>query len=139
MTNITMAVEPMVIVKTDNDFSLTVEDVFFNPDKLQELHRDNWSVEIFWFPFNSLSWLCLTCIGLVKAIEGGLTYGIITEVYSSRRRIPEYEMFPLVMIVVITIAGNNGSDWVGFHVIVAIATKREMRSTREKGCLGFVR
>lgn len=96
----------MVIVKTENDFSHTVEDVFYKPDFLKELHSKNWSVEIFWFPFNSMSWLCLLFIGLAKKIKGGLTYGIITEVYSSRRRIPEYEMSPLVMIVVITVTSS---------------------------------
>ena len=53
MTDITFKVEPMVIVKTENDFSLTVEDLFYDPDCLKKLHDDNWSVEIFWFPFNS--------------------------------------------------------------------------------------
>jgi hypothetical protein len=56
MTDITLKVEPMVIVETVNDFSLKVEDVFYNPDTLKKLYEDNWSLEIFWFPFNSLSW-----------------------------------------------------------------------------------
>ncbi|XP_020631040.1 uncharacterized protein LOC110068020 isoform X1 [Orbicella faveolata] len=69
MTSITMVVEPMVVVKTENDFSLTVEDVFYNCNTLQRLHDENWSVEIFWFPFNSLKWASLMYIGLAKVIE----------------------------------------------------------------------
>ena len=78
MTNITMVVEPMVIVRTENDFSLTVEEVFFNPDTLKQLHDNNWSVEIFWFPFNSLSWSSLIWIGVIGELKGGPTYGMIT-------------------------------------------------------------
>ena len=54
MTDITLKVEPMVIVKVENDFSQTVQDVFFTPKTLQQLYDDNWSLEIFWFPFNSM-------------------------------------------------------------------------------------
>ena len=57
MTSITMEVQPMTIVKVENDFSYTVEDLFYNPTTLEQLHEDNWSLEIFWFPYNSLSWL----------------------------------------------------------------------------------
>lgn len=74
----------MVMVKTENDFSLKVKDVFYNPEKLQALYNENWSVEIFWFPFNSLSWFSLICLGIVEAIKGGPTYGIITEEVSPR-------------------------------------------------------
>ncbi|CAB4018459.1 FAD linked oxidase domain-containing [Paramuricea clavata] len=56
MTSITMEVKPMVIVKVENDFSYTVEDLFYNPTALKKLYEDNWSLEIFWFPFNNLSW-----------------------------------------------------------------------------------
>ena len=73
MTDITFKVEPMVIVKTENDFSLTVEDLFYDPDCLKKLHDDNWSVEIFWFPFNSLSWGKLMCLGLIEAFKGRST------------------------------------------------------------------
>ncbi|XP_028399849.1 uncharacterized protein LOC114523184 [Dendronephthya gigantea] len=59
MTSITMAVQPMTIVEVVNDFSYTVEDLFYNPSTLEQLYEDNWSLEIFWFPFNSLSWLQL--------------------------------------------------------------------------------
>lgn len=79
----------MVVVKTENDFSLTVGDVFYNDKTLKKLHDENWSVEIFWFPFNSLEWHSLMCIGLAEVIKGRPTYGIIIEVYSSRRRIPQ--------------------------------------------------
>ncbi|CAB4018241.1 Hypothetical predicted protein, partial [Paramuricea clavata] len=72
MTSITMEVQPMVIVKVENDFSCTVGDLFYNPAALKQLHENNWSLEIFWFPFNSLSWLqlialfVLKCPGLVR-------------------------------------------------------------------------
>ena len=56
MTDLTLKVEPMVIVKVENDFSLSVEDVFFEPSNLKQLYDDNWSVEIFWFPYNSMEW-----------------------------------------------------------------------------------
>lgn len=64
MTDITLKVEPMVIVKTENDFSCTVEDVFYNSAKLKNLWDENWSIEIFWFPFNSLEWGSLLPLGL---------------------------------------------------------------------------
>jgi len=56
MTDITLKVEPMAIVEVVNDFSCTVNDVFYNPKALKKLYEDNWSVEIFWFPFNSMRW-----------------------------------------------------------------------------------
>jgi len=56
MTDITLKVEPMVVVEVVNDFSCTVNDVFYNPKALKKLYEDNWSVEIFWFPFNSMRW-----------------------------------------------------------------------------------
>ena len=93
MTNITMVVEPMVIVKTENSFEYTVEDVFYNPHNLQELYKNNWSVEIFWFPFNSLSWCCAMLIGLLGGSrEGEPTYGMISEVIggaSHKKKCPQ--------------------------------------------------
>ena len=77
----------MVIVRTEDDFSLTVKDVFYDHGKLKQLHDNNWSVEIFWFPFNSLSWRSLKWIGLLGEIKkGGPTYRIISEVYRNGRR-----------------------------------------------------
>ena len=73
MTEITFKVEPMVIVKTVNDFSFTVGDLFYDHNQLKNLHDDNWSLEIFWFPFNSLSWLELTCLGLYDRFKGRST------------------------------------------------------------------
>lgn len=64
MTDITLKVEPMVIVRTENDFSYTVDDVFYNSANLKKLWDENWSVEIFWFPFNSLDWCSLILLGL---------------------------------------------------------------------------
>ncbi|CAB4015885.1 Hypothetical predicted protein [Paramuricea clavata] len=66
MTSITMEVQPMVIVKVENDFSYTVGDLFYNPAALKQLHENNWSLEIFWFPFNSLSWLQLIALFVLK-------------------------------------------------------------------------
>lgn len=65
MTSITMAVEPMVIVKVENDFSKTVREVFYDAETLKKLHEENWSLEIFWFPFNSFSWLELMVNGML--------------------------------------------------------------------------
>ena len=73
MTDITFKVEPMVIVKTENDFSRTVGDLLYKPDELKKLHDKHWSVEIFWFPFNSLSWLELMCLGLCHSFKGRST------------------------------------------------------------------
>jgi len=67
MTGITMVVEPMVLVQTDNEFEkYTVGNLFYNPKELQTLHDENWSVEIFWFPFNSLTWCELMLLGILK-------------------------------------------------------------------------
>ncbi|XP_028399847.1 uncharacterized protein LOC114523183 [Dendronephthya gigantea] len=54
MTSITMEVQPMTIVKVENDFSYTVKDLFYKPAALEKLYKENWSLEIFWFPFNSM-------------------------------------------------------------------------------------
>ena len=70
MTDITLKVEPMVIVKTENDFSYTVGDVFYNSANLKSLWDENWSVEIFWFPFNSLDWHSLLLLGFVALFKG---------------------------------------------------------------------
>ena len=55
----------MVIVKVENDFERTVGNLFYNDDEektsLSSLVQDNWSVEIFWFPFNSLDWCQMLC------------------------------------------------------------------------------
>jgi hypothetical protein len=66
MTSITMEVKPMVIVKVENDFSYTVEDLLYNPTALKRLYEENWSLEIFWFPFNSLSWCQLIALFLFR-------------------------------------------------------------------------
>ena len=53
MTELTMKVHPMYEVEVNNQFP-TVYDIFFNPEKLRELVKDNWSYEVYWFPFNSM-------------------------------------------------------------------------------------
>lgn len=45
--------DPEVIVKTGTSYP-SMHDVFYSKDKLQEIIENNWAVEIFWFPFNSL-------------------------------------------------------------------------------------
>ena len=44
----------MVIVETDNQW-IKVKDLFYNQEALRKLVTENWSVEIFWFPFNKIS------------------------------------------------------------------------------------
>lgn len=44
--------QPMVIVKTINDFEHTVQDVFYDKKYLKKLLDENHSVEIFWYPFS---------------------------------------------------------------------------------------
>lgn len=48
-----LQMDPEVIVKTGTSY-LSMEDVFYSENKLQEIIENNWAVEIFWFPFNSL-------------------------------------------------------------------------------------
>ena len=72
MTDITMEVQPMVIVEVVNDFEYTVEDLFYHPEKLEKLYSENWSLEIFWFPYNSLSWLQLFCIYAFPKLSGNI-------------------------------------------------------------------
>ena len=44
----------MVIVETDNQW-IKVKDLFYNKEAMRKLITENWSVEIFWFPFNGIS------------------------------------------------------------------------------------
>ena len=53
ITEITMKVQPAKLVEVRNLFP-TVLDTFFNPEKLREIVTNNWSCEMFWFPFNSM-------------------------------------------------------------------------------------
>ena len=43
------------MVENKNKF-LTIDEVFYTKDKLKQLVDENYSLEIFWFPFNSMSW-----------------------------------------------------------------------------------
>ncbi|XP_071128649.1 L-gulonolactone oxidase-like [Mytilus edulis] len=52
--DMTMRLIPEVIVKVENRY-MDLDDLFFNAEKIQKLFEENWSVEIFWFPYNSLS------------------------------------------------------------------------------------
>ena len=61
---ITMKVKPLFNVKMDETFP-TVSEVIYGPHpKLKEILNNNWAVEFFWFPFNSLGNL----EGLVQAL-----------------------------------------------------------------------
>nr|XP_034307480.1 uncharacterized protein LOC105321767 isoform X1 [Crassostrea gigas] len=51
--DVTIQMDPEVIVKTGTSYP-SMHDVFYSKDKLQEIIENNWAVEIFWFPFNSL-------------------------------------------------------------------------------------
>lgn len=50
--DMTIKVIPQVIVKVENQYR-KLEDVFYNKPIVKDLFEKNWSVEIFWFPFNS--------------------------------------------------------------------------------------
>ena len=50
--DITLEVDPLVTVETQNIFDKTVETVFFDQKFLEDLIADNMSVEIFWYPFS---------------------------------------------------------------------------------------
>lgn len=52
--DMTIQLVPEIIVKTENLY-YDLEDLFFNPASMKSLVENNWSVEIFWFPYNSLS------------------------------------------------------------------------------------
>ena len=54
ITELTFKVSEMFKVMVDNRFE-PLMNYFFNPSNLRELVTKNWSVEIFWFPFESLS------------------------------------------------------------------------------------
>lgn len=54
ITELTMEVLPSYNVTVDNLFNLRVYDCFFNPTKLRELVANNWSVQLYWFPFESM-------------------------------------------------------------------------------------
>jgi hypothetical protein len=66
VTEQTMKVQPMQYVKVFNDFSKTFKDVFEgNSPYLRELYKKDFSLEFFWFPFNSMTykeimWLLIT-------------------------------------------------------------------------------
>ena len=53
----TMKVLSMQTVKVTNDFSKTFGEVF-GPDSpyLPQLYKKDFSLEFFWFPFNSMNW-----------------------------------------------------------------------------------
>ena len=51
--SVTMKVQDQFLVRTDNLFPM-VKDYFFNPEQLREFVNKNWSVEMFWFPFNGM-------------------------------------------------------------------------------------
>ncbi|XP_076088204.1 uncharacterized protein LOC143058614 isoform X2 [Mytilus galloprovincialis] len=52
--DMTIKVVPEVIVKVENRYE-PLEEFFYTPDSLQNLFEENWSIQILWFPYNSLS------------------------------------------------------------------------------------
>ena len=52
--DMTIVLEPEVIVKTENIY-FGLDKVFYDESFMKNLAEQNWSVEIFWFPYNSLS------------------------------------------------------------------------------------
>ncbi|KAK3102691.1 hypothetical protein FSP39_013180, partial [Pinctada imbricata] len=52
--DMTIVLEPEIIVKTENRY-FDLPDLFYNVENMKKLVEENWSVEIFWFPYNSLS------------------------------------------------------------------------------------
>ena len=51
--NVTMKVQDQFLVRVDNLFRPLME-FFFDPKRLREFVNQNWSVEMFWFPFNGM-------------------------------------------------------------------------------------
>lgn len=51
--DMTIKVVPEVIVKVENRYE-PLKELFYKPDSLQNLFEENWSVQILWFPYNSL-------------------------------------------------------------------------------------
>ncbi|XP_052079585.1 L-gulonolactone oxidase-like isoform X2 [Mytilus californianus] len=52
--DMTIKLIPEVIVKVENRY-MDLDELFFNAENIQKLFEENWSIEIFWFPYNSLS------------------------------------------------------------------------------------
>ncbi|XP_063412030.1 uncharacterized protein LOC134694861 [Mytilus trossulus] len=52
--DMTIKLIPEVIVKVENRY-MDLDDLFFNAENIQKIFEENWSIEIFWFPYNSLS------------------------------------------------------------------------------------
>ena len=75
MYDFTVKVKPMKIVENESTFP-TIGDIFYKPGELKRLVKENWSVEIFWFPFNSMSWLgTLVAFGEGRVLETGFLPG----------------------------------------------------------------
>ncbi|CAC5357779.1 unnamed protein product [Mytilus coruscus] len=54
--DMTMKLIPEVIVKVENRY-MNLNDLFYNAENIQKVFEGNWSVEVLWFPYNSLSLL----------------------------------------------------------------------------------
>ncbi|KAK3099148.1 hypothetical protein FSP39_000135 [Pinctada imbricata] len=52
--DMTMKLKPLRIVKTENTYH-RLGDIFQNAYMMKEMVEENWSVELFWFPYNSFS------------------------------------------------------------------------------------
>ena len=53
LTSVTMKVKKQFLVGVNNLFPRVI-DYFFNPAAMKEFVNKNWSVEMFWFPFNGM-------------------------------------------------------------------------------------
>lgn len=49
-----LQMEPEILVETQNLYC-NLNDVFYNAEKMKSLAEENWSTQIFWFPYNSVS------------------------------------------------------------------------------------
>ncbi|XP_062601808.1 L-gulonolactone oxidase-like [Saccostrea cucullata] len=54
--DVTFKMEKEIVVKTQNMYC-SLRDVFYNAEKIKSLAEENWSTQIFWFPYNSVSLL----------------------------------------------------------------------------------
>ncbi|CAC5363242.1 unnamed protein product [Mytilus coruscus] len=52
--DMTIKLIPEIIVKVENRY-MNLDDLFYNVKNIQQVFEENWSVQVFWFPYNSLS------------------------------------------------------------------------------------
>lgn len=52
--DMTMKLIPEIIVKVETRY-MNLNDLFYNAENIQKVFEGNWSVQVLWFPYNSLS------------------------------------------------------------------------------------